>query len=87
MKNIVNDSRYSKIYIVTRRPTGFIHPNVEEILFNYKSFSDMPELKVNHVFSCMGTTIKVAGSKRNRWLTEIIPLLFLNMQNKLALRK
>ncbi|MBP7809877.1 MAG: oxidoreductase [Bacteroidia bacterium] len=70
LKNIVNDSRYSKIYIVTRRPTGFIHPKVEEILFNYKSFSDMPDLKINHVFSCMGTTIKVAGSKEAQLVVD-----------------
>lgn len=70
LKNIVNDSRYNKIYIVTRRPTGFIHPKVEEILFNYKNFSDLPDLKVNHVFSCMGTTIKVAGSKEAQQVVD-----------------
>lgn len=70
LKNIANDSRYSKIYIVSRRPTGFIHPKVEEVLFNYKNFSELPDLKVNHVFSCMGTTIKVAGSKEAQQVVD-----------------
>jgi uncharacterized protein YbjT (DUF2867 family) len=63
LKNLVNDKRYGKIYIVTRRPCGFIHPNVEEILFNYKDFSELPSVKADHVFSCLGTTLKAAGSK------------------------
>ena len=45
LHNIVEDDRYSKIYIVTRRPCGFIHPKVEEILFNYKDFKEMPSIK------------------------------------------
>lgn len=63
LHTIVNDSRYSKVYIVTRRPCGFIHQRVEEILFNYKDFNEMPDVKADHVFSCLGTTIKKAGSK------------------------
>ena len=64
LKQIVNDSRYEKIYIVSRRPTGFIHPKVEEIIFNFSDFSALPVLKADHVFSCMGTTIKKAGSRK-----------------------
>jgi uncharacterized protein YbjT (DUF2867 family) len=64
LKEIVNDTRYEKIYIVSRRPTGFIHPKVEEIIFNFADFSNLPSLKADHVFSCMGTTIKKAGSQK-----------------------
>lgn len=70
LKNIVNDSRYDKIYIVTRRPCGFIHPKVEEILFNFNDFSEMPILQAHHVFSCLGTTIKKAGSKAVQQLID-----------------
>lgn len=60
---LLNDSRYSKIYIVSRRPTGHSDPKVEEILFDFKDFNSIPVLKTDHVFSCMGTTIKKAGSQ------------------------
>ena len=70
LHNLANDSRYDKIYIVTRRPCGFIHPKVEEILFNYKDFSEMPAIKAQHVFSCLGTTIKKAGSKAAQQLID-----------------
>ncbi len=63
LKNLVNDNRYEKIYSVVRRHTGYSNPKVEEIVFDYKDFSKLPPLMVNHVFSCMGTTIKAAGSK------------------------
>lgn len=63
LHQLAEDSRYTKIYIVTRRPCGFIHPKVEEILFNYKDFKEMPAIEANHVFSCLGTTIKKAGSQ------------------------
>lgn len=63
LHNLAEDKRYGKIYIVTRRPCGFIHPKVEDILFNYKNFSEMPPIKADHVFCCLGTTIKKAGSQ------------------------
>jgi uncharacterized protein YbjT (DUF2867 family) len=63
LNQLIADTRYSKIYTVARRPTGFKNSNVEEIIFDYKDFTSLPQLKVDHVFSCMGTTIKKAGSQ------------------------
>lgn len=63
LKNLVDDNRYEKIYSVVRRHTDYLNPKVEEIVFDYKDFSKLPPLMVDHVFSCMGTTIKAAGSK------------------------
>ncbi len=70
LHNIVVDARYSKIHIVTRRPCGFIHPKVEEILFNYKNFKELPSIKADHVFCCLGTTIKKAGSKEAQQIID-----------------
>lgn len=63
LDHLLKDDRYNKIYIVTRRPFGGINPKVEEIFFNFKNFNEMPLLKADHVFSCLGTTLKKAGSK------------------------
>jgi uncharacterized protein YbjT (DUF2867 family) len=70
LKNLVNDNRYEKIYTVVRRPTGFSNPKVEEIVFDYRDFSKLPPLMVNHVFSCMGTTLKAAGSKEAQQVVD-----------------
>ncbi len=63
LTNLLNDSRYDKIYCVARRSLNIKIPKVEEIIFDYKDFSKLPPLMVDHVFSCMGTTLKAAGSK------------------------
>lgn len=63
LNNIINDDRYNKVYCVTRRHLNIKNPKVEEIVFDYKDFSKLPPLMVNHVFSCMGTTLKAAGSQ------------------------
>jgi uncharacterized protein YbjT (DUF2867 family) len=70
LKNLVNDERYEKIYSVVRRPTAYSNPKVEEIIFDYKDFSKLPPLMVNHVFSCMGTTLKAAGSKEAQQVVD-----------------
>ena len=63
LSNLLNDSRYEKIYCISRRPIGITNPKVEELIFDYKDFSKLPFVIAHHVFSCLGTTIKAAGSK------------------------
>ncbi len=70
LHNCVADNRYSKIYIVTRHPSGFLHPKVEEIVFNFRDFSELPPVNANHVFCCLGTTIKKAGSQQAQQLID-----------------
>ncbi len=63
LKKIVTDKRYEKIYSVVRRSTGYSNPKVEELIFDYKDFSKLSLVIAHHVFSCLGTTLKAAGSK------------------------
>ena len=63
LSQLIKDDRYNKIYIVSRRPTGNKNSKVEEIIFDFKDFHSLPGIKADHVFSCMGTTIKKAGSQ------------------------
>jgi len=57
LQKLVNDSRYSKIKLFSRKSVDFSHPKIEEFLV------DMLELKDQHqkfvadeVFCCIGTT-------------------------------
>ena len=70
LDNLLKDSRYEKIYIITRKPFGGVHYKVEEILFNFKNFSDLPLTNSHHVFCCLGTTLKKAGSKNNQIIID-----------------
>ena len=63
LNNLINDIRYEKIYCVARRSLELKNPKVEEIIFDFKDFSKLPFVKAQHVFSCLGTTLKAAGSK------------------------
>jgi uncharacterized protein YbjT (DUF2867 family) len=63
LDQLIKDPRYDNIYIISRRPNGIKDPKVEEIIFDFKNFNSLPDIKADHVFSCMGTTIKKAGSQ------------------------
>ncbi len=70
LNNLINDTRYDKIYCVARRSLDVKNAKVEEIIFDYKDFSKLPSIKAHHVFSCMGTTIKAAGSKEAQQVVD-----------------
>lgn len=70
LSQLINDSRYHKIYIISRRPTNTNNSKVEEIIFDFKNFNSLPTLKADHVFSCMGTTIKKAGSQEAQQIID-----------------
>ena len=58
------DSRYRTIKIFSRRETAFQSEKVEELIVDFEK----PETWRNHItgdeiFSCLGTTIKKAGSE------------------------
>jgi uncharacterized protein YbjT (DUF2867 family) len=52
---------WSRVVVLGRRPTGKQHEKLLELLVN---FEDLPPLeRVDDVFACLGTTIRVAGSQ------------------------
>jgi uncharacterized protein YbjT (DUF2867 family) len=67
---LIKDPRYHKVYIISRRSTGIKDPKVEEIIFDFKNFASLPTLKADHIFSCMGTTIKKAGSQEAQQMID-----------------
>lgn len=63
LENLTRDARYSKIYCVTRKGLNHKNEKLEEIHFDFKNFENLNRVKADHVFCCLGTTIKKAGSK------------------------
>jgi uncharacterized protein YbjT (DUF2867 family) len=61
---LLNESPdFSKIYALTRKKDAFAGmEKVQEAFFGENQALEMPE-DVTHVFSCLGTTMKKAGSK------------------------
>jgi uncharacterized protein YbjT (DUF2867 family) len=63
LNDLLSDKDYPEIEIWVRKPTGISHPKLTELLIDFDQISQMPSTNAEHVFCCMGTTIKKAGSK------------------------
>lgn len=69
-KNVVNqliqNEAFGKIIILVRNSSGFTHEKLEEIIVNFEQLEEYEQyFHVNDVFSCLGTTIKIAKTKEN----------------------
>ena len=54
------------VIALTRRPISNLPSNVNELILDFDSFLEDGSLpKCDHVFICLGTTIKTAGSQEN----------------------
>ncbi|MTH15611.1 NAD(P)H-binding protein [Flavobacterium sp. LC2016-01] len=64
---LVNDD-YDAVSIFVRRATGKSHSKLTEHIVNFSEINQFKDLIVGDVlFSCLGTTLKDAGSKENQW--------------------
>jgi uncharacterized protein YbjT (DUF2867 family) len=61
---LLDDPRYSVVKAITRKPLARVHPKLENAVIDFErihTYTD--ELKADDVFCCLGTTMKVAGSR------------------------
>jgi uncharacterized protein YbjT (DUF2867 family) len=68
--NLLGDERYDKIYNVVRKKRTKNYLKAEEIIFDFKDFSSLPKVTADHVFCCLGTTIKKAGSQEAQQIID-----------------
>lgn len=86
---LLMDSAYTSVVVFVRRSPGKTHPKLKEVLTDF----DKPELvsdeiNGNVLFSCLGTTLKAAGSKENQWHVDYeIPLKFAELARKNGVAK
>lgn len=61
---LLQDERYKDVKIFVRKTTGISHPKLTEIVVNFEELAaKSAEIKGNHLFCCLGTTLKQAGSQ------------------------
>ncbi|MCB9023213.1 MAG: NAD(P)H-binding protein [Lentimicrobiaceae bacterium] len=61
---LIADDRYYKIILYVRREVPSYHGKVKQIIFDAERISEIKnEITGDHLFCCIGTTIKKAGSK------------------------
>jgi uncharacterized protein YbjT (DUF2867 family) len=64
LRLLLNDPDYEEIWAITRRPLITQHKKIREILSDFNDLDDsLLELKADHIYCALGTTMKKAGSK------------------------
>jgi len=78
VNTLLQDQYYTEIAIFIRKSTGISHPKLNEILTDFENLEEVFSfIKGDIVFSCLGTTLKAAGSKTIQWHIDYeIPLKF-----------
>ncbi|HRR10035.1 MAG TPA: NAD-dependent epimerase/dehydratase family protein [Rhodothermales bacterium] len=66
---LLADDRYSRVILLMRRPSGLIHPKINEQVVDFEQLDF--QTPVDDVFCCIGTTIKVAGSQAAQYRVEV----------------
>ncbi|MBS7254806.1 NAD(P)H-binding protein [Flavobacterium branchiicola] len=75
------DKYYTSVTIFVRKPTGKQNPKLTEHVIDFSNIEIYKDLIVGDVFfSCLGTTLKAAGSKENQWKIDYeIPSAFASL--------
>ena len=65
---LLQDPYYTEVVTFVRRRTGIPHPKAFEVVTDFDKLEEVSEfIKGDVWFSCLGTTLKTAGSKDNQW--------------------
>jgi uncharacterized protein YbjT (DUF2867 family) len=86
---LLNDADYTAIVVFVRRASGIVHPKLSEIITDFDKLEEMSEqIKGDLWFSCLGTTLKTAGSKDKQWHIDYeIPLKFAEIARRNGIPK
>jgi len=78
VNTLLQDDFYSEVVVFVRRPTGIVHLKLKEVITDFDNLEAVTFLINGDVlFSCLGTTLKTAGSKEKQWHIDYeIPLQF-----------
>ena len=68
---LLNTTEFEKVKIFVRRSLGISNSKLEEQLIDFENLSAWKnDLVGDTLFSCMGTTLKTAGSKEKQYLVD-----------------
>ena len=71
VETLLGDGRYTAVSIFVRRSINIDHPKLIENIVDLSAAEQYAELIVGDVlFSCLGTTLKSAGSKDAQWAID-----------------
>ncbi len=75
---LLSNADYTNIEIFVRKPTGMENPKLKEHVIDFSKINNYKDIIVGDIiFSCLGTTLKAAGSKENQRKIDFdIPVTF-----------
>jgi len=84
LNELLQNPDYSKVVIFVRHPSGIVHSKLAEILTDFDKLEEVSEfIKGDLWFSCLGTTMKAAGSKERQWHIDYeIPAKFAEIAHR-----
>ncbi len=85
VQELLNSPNFDSVTTPVRKLSFDSHPRLNEIIFDFETESEIELLEpVNHIFCCLGTTIKTAGSKEAfRFVDFELPLRFAKWAEKI----
>ncbi|MDJ1502705.1 NAD(P)H-binding protein [Xanthocytophaga agilis] len=92
-KDLVNvllqDPVYTEVIVFVRRPIGMTNPKLSEILTDFDKLEEVAgSIQGDVWFSCLGTTLKDAGSKEKQWhIDYTVPATFAELAKKNGIPK
>lgn len=86
---LLDDADYAEVVAFVRRPTGVTHPKYLEVATDFSRLEEVADAIAGDVwFSCLGTTLKAAGSKERQWQVDHdIPLAFARLAKRNGVAK
>jgi uncharacterized protein YbjT (DUF2867 family) len=71
LDNLISDDNYNKIIVFTRRELSIKNPKLDVHAIDFEMINDWKNKIIgDELFSCLGTTIKKAGSKENQYKVD-----------------
>ena len=75
---LLDDPGYTEIVAFVRRASALAHPKYSEVITDFEKLEEVSDsINGDLWFSCLGTTLKAAGSKERQWqIDHDIPARF-----------
>jgi uncharacterized protein YbjT (DUF2867 family) len=64
VRELLKEGFYDEVKMLVRKPMEFKHPTLKEVIYDYEH-PEKDVIQADHVYCCLGTTMKKAGSKEN----------------------
>jgi uncharacterized protein YbjT (DUF2867 family) len=83
---LLQDPSYTEVVAFVRRSSGLVHPKYSEVITDFEKLEEVSGFINGDVwFSCLGTTLKAAGTKERQWHIDYdIPAMFAGIAKRNA---